>query len=156
MTRRGQLATAVLLIGLLAGCSRPPDPDLQRQRAEQAQRRAAQQRCESQRRRLQALLEVEQLRKREWQALAAATYQPSPAPPALDPEEQRRLAVYDQEIEQEQYEQALALWREREQQRRADWQREHAAQLGSAHAAFTAATAAATEQRKLTCQVEAR
>ena len=140
------LLQAGLLGGLLAGAlisCRGPSPDraLEQQRQQQQARLQQQLRCERQRRALQPLVDSFQQHRATLLAIDAEVYGPSPGPKPLDPEEQRRLAIYDQEIEQEQYEKALAAWKEREAQRYGAWRSEQAARRAAAHAALAAAAA---------------
>jgi len=140
------LLQAGLLGGLLAGAltaCRGPSPDraLEQQRQQQQARLQQQLRCERQRRALQPLVDSFQQHRATLLAIDAEVYGPSPGPKPLDPEEQRRLAIYDQEIEQEQYEKALAAWKEREAQRYRAWRSEQAARRAAAHDALAAAAA---------------
>lgn len=79
-------------------------------------------------------------------ALEQEVYRPAPPPTPLDPDEQRRLTIYDQEVEQEQYNQARVSWQEREEQRQALWQRQRQERLEVARQAR--ATAAAVLRRQ--------
>ena len=167
--RRGPLAIAVplsaLLTAALAGCTEsspgqaPAELELQRQR-----RREHERRCELDRRALPPLLAALQRSDRQLADLEAEVYVPTPGPAPLDPEEQRRLAFYDQEVEQEQYDRVKAHWQDRERQRRQRWQRQQAERLASwrqerasvladlrqAHSSFAdAASAAAIRQAAL-------
>lgn len=143
MTARRPLAFLLLLVTLLAGCRGPDDRAIQQKRAAaEQQRRQAQQACLQTRRMLPPLLEGFSRSRDRLASVEADAYVPSPAPPPLDPQEQRRLAFYDQEIEQEQYDQAQAAWQERESQRRAVWRRDRAARLDVARRQHAASVAA--------------
>jgi len=139
---RRPLAIVVLVATLLASCSRRDEHQLQQQRAAEQQRRQLQAQCQRDRRQLPPLLEAFTASRGRVAAIEAEAYVPSAPPPPLDPDEQRRLAPYDQEIEQEQYDQRRAEWEAQEQQRRAAWRRERAARLQRARAQDTAAVAA--------------
>ena len=104
----------------------------QQQAAAEQQRRRFQAQCRLDRQRLQPLIDSFRRSQQRVVAIEAEGYLPSAAPAPLDPDEQRRLAVYDQEIEQDQYNQAYAAWEEREARRRADWQRNRHARLAQA------------------------
>ena len=143
MTARRPLAFLVLLVTLLAGCRGPDDREIQQKRAAaEQQRRQAQLLCQQTRQALPPLLAGFSRSGDRLASIESEAYVPSPAPAPLDPEEQRRLAVYDQEIEQEQYDQAQAAWQERESQRRAVWRRDRAARLAVARRQHAAAVAA--------------
>ena len=130
--RRRPLAITVLLMLLVSGCSGRDPRELERQRAEKAQQQLAHQRCERDHRLLPPLLAALSRAEERVAAIAAEGYVPSPGPKPLDPSEQERLAVYDQEVEQEQYNQALAAWQEREQQRQSLWRRDRRGRLADA------------------------
>ena len=78
----------------------------------------------------------------EQQRLAAERYSPSPGPKPLDPEEQRRLTIYDQQTEQEQYNEAQRLWLAQEAERRQQWQSRQDQRLQQAAAALAEHAAA--------------
>jgi hypothetical protein len=139
---RRPLAIVVLVATLLASCSRRDERQLQQQRAAEQQRRQLQAQCQRDRRQLPPLLEAFTASRARVAAIEAEAYAASAPPAPLDPDEQRRLAIYDQEIEQEQYDQRRAAWEEQEQQRRASWQRERAARLEAARSQAAAAAAA--------------
>lgn len=137
------LAIVVLLATLVAGCSRRDDRQLQQQRAAaELQRRQALERCQRDRRQLPPLVAAFFSSRERLVAIEAEAYLPGAPPTPLDPDEQRRLATYDQEIEQEQYDQVRAAWEEQEQQRRAAWRRERSARLEQARSRDAAAVAA--------------
>ena len=132
MRRPRPLAITGLLMLLLAGCGLRDARQLERQRAEQAQRQQALQRCERERRSLSPLVEALSRADDRLAVVEAEGYEPSPAPKPLDPEEQQRLAIYDQEMEQEQYDKAHLAWQQLESKRRALWRREHRERLAEA------------------------
>ena len=146
--RHSPLAIAVLLITLLTSgaCTRVATDPAAEQR-EARRRHELQRRCQRQRDALPALRASVQRRTQELLRLEADVYVPAPAPAPLDPEEQRRLAIYDQEVEQEQYDQAHALWQERELQRQALWQQRRRDRLQVARQARAAAVAALQSQQ---------
>ncbi len=156
MRRRFPLAIAVLLITLLTAgaCSRVPT-DSSTDERESRRRLELQRRCRQQREALPALQAAVQRLEQELVRVEREVYVPAPAPAPLDPEEQRRLTIYDQEVEQEQYDRARGLWQEREAQREALWQRRHRARLDTARQARSTAIAALQDQRaslqRLTC-----
>lgn len=128
------------LVGLLGGCGGgQPDRTKEIQRQQQARQQERLARCEQQRNTLSPLVESFRQRRAQLLAINAEAYTPSPGPRPLDPEEQRRLAIYDQEIEQEQYQQALAAWEAREAQRFMAWRSEHAVRRDQAAAALASA-----------------
>ena len=138
LRRSTHLLLTSFLAAALASCGSDPR---QRQAELARQQQLARQRQElAQCRRSQARLpaELAQFRQRA-QALAvidAEQYWPSPAPKPLDPDEQRRLAIYDQEVEQEQYDQAVAAWEVAEAERSARWRRRQASRRAEAAAAL--------------------
>lgn len=134
---------AALLAGSLAACGWFPDRRLeQRKAAAEQQRRSQEASCRRDRQLLPPL--INDLRRSEERiaAIEAEAYVPSAAPAPLDPDEQRRLAIYDQEIEQEQYDEAYAAWQERDDRRRAVWQRDRRERLAQAREQRAAAVAA--------------
>lgn len=135
--------TGLLLVLLAAACgptARPPQPAESEARRQRQARE--QEQCLQQRRRLQTLIEAFERSQARVVAVAEDTYRPSAAPAPLDPEEQRRLAIYDQEMEQEQYERAVADWEAQEQERRGRWRSERAVLLEQARSGRAAAAAA--------------
>ena len=133
----------LLLAAGLASCSRSPDPRLQQQKlAAEQQRRQRVAQCQRDRDLLPPLIEAFNRSEERVAAIEAEVYAPSAPPAPLDPDEQRRLAIYDQEIEQEQYEQAKAAWQEREDQRRAAWRSERRERLAAARERRAEASAA--------------
>lgn len=135
----GALVMLALLAGAQAGCRRVPSEAERRQMAEQQQ---ALEQCRRYRSALPHRLEQFTATRQALQELQAESYRPTPGPKPLDPEEQSRLTIYDQQSEQEQYDQALASWQEREQGRRAAWQWRHRQRLQAAEQGFSAAAAA--------------
>jgi len=80
---------------------------------------------------------------RQQRASEQAVYRPGPGQPKpLDPDEQRRLAPYDQEIEEDQYRQALAAWQQQESERRQAWRQAHELRLQQARRGVEQAAAA--------------
>ena len=128
--RQRPRAIPLLLILILAGCSDQAAQRRQQQRLRVEQQR--QERCRHDRRSLPPLLAALARSEDQWAWVRAEVYVPTPAPPPLDPDEQRRLAIYDQEVEQDHYQQAYAAWQEREWQRRAAWRSDHLARLDEA------------------------
>ena len=112
----GALVMLALLAGAQSGCRRGPS---EAQRRQMAERQQALQQCRRYRSALPQRIEQFKAARQAVVELQAATYLPTPGPKPLDPEEQSRLTIYDQQSEQEQYDQALASWQEREQGRRA-------------------------------------
>ena len=133
----------VLLVCGLVGCDRFPDRRLeQRKAAAEQQLRLDQAQCRRDRQQLPPLIETLRRSEERIAAIQAEGYAASSPPAPLDPEEQRRLALYDQEVEQEQYEQAYAAWQEREGQRRAAWRRDRQERLALARGRRADAAAA--------------
>lgn len=107
----------------------------QEQQREQRQRRQEVQRgCLDRRQRIDQLvaelegLEAELLRKQ------SERYPASAAPQPLTPEERRSLPIYDQELLDERHVAQLASWRSREEQRRAQWERNQSVALADLRA----------------------
>jgi hypothetical protein len=135
----GALVVLALLAGAQMGCQRGPSEAERRQAVE---RQRALERCRRQRGELPERLQRFTAERQGLLALRAEAYRPSPGPKPLDPDEQSRLTIYDQQSEQEQYDQALAAWQEREQGRRAAWRARHQTRLKAAEADFGRAAAA--------------
>jgi len=79
------------------------------------------------------------------QALADVRERRFPAtvpPEPLDPDEQRRLTIYDQQTEQDLYEQAVAVWERKEAARRDVWQADQRRRENAATESLKAAAAA--------------
>lgn len=117
--RQRPRAITVLLILLLAGCA-----DRQRRQAEQDRLKAQQlqhTRCLQTRRALLPLLAAWDRDDARLMRLRAEVYVPTAPPTPLDPEEQRRLTINDQDVEQEAYQQVYAAWQELNDQRRRAW-----------------------------------
>lgn len=143
MARAMPLVPLLLVAVGLISCGRSPDRRLEQQQlAAEQQRRRQQAECRLDRDQLPPLVEALRRRDARIAAIEAETYQPSAAPAPLDPDEQRRLAIYDQEIEQEQYDQAHAMWQEREADRRAAWRRDRRERFSAARVQRAAAVAA--------------
>lgn len=127
------LLLVVVLTSSLTACSWFRDRRLAQQKAvAEQQRRRLEAQCRRDRQRLQPLIDAFRRSEERVAAIEAEGYVASAAPAPLDPDEQRRLAVYDQEIEQEQYDQSYAAWQEREAQRRAAWRSDRRARLAQA------------------------
>ena len=141
--RQRPRAIAVLLTLLLASCSAR-----EARRADQERLKVQQQqeRCRHDRRTLPPLLAAFARSEEQLAQVRAEVYSPSAPPPPLDADEQRRLAIYDQEVEQEQYAQAVAVWQEREWQRRSAWRAGHSARLDQATRQRNARAAALRQQ----------
>jgi hypothetical protein len=143
--RRHPLAAAALLVLVLGGCGGAQRLEQSAARRQVALQRQAQerQRCRRHWQQLEPRLARFQEQRERLATLEAEAYLPGPGrPPALDPEEQRRLALYDQEIEQEHYQQALEAWREQEHRRRARWAERQAVRMEQARDALEAAASA--------------
>jgi len=135
----GALVVLALLAGAQMGCQRRPT---EAERRQLAQRQQAVGQCLRYRSALPQRLEAFTAKRQALLELQAETYRPTPGPKPLDPEEQSRLTIYDQQSEQEQYDQALASWQEREQGRRAAWAARQRALLQVAEANVDRAAAA--------------
>ena len=135
----GALVVLALLAGAQVGCQRGPSEAERRQAAERQQ---ALERCRRYRGDLPQRLQRFTAERQALLALQAEAYRPSPGPKPLDPDEQSRLTIYDQQSEQQQYDEALAAWQEREQGRRATWAVRQRALLQVAEANLDRAAAA--------------
>ena len=149
-----RLVLAVLMACGLTGCVRFQDQRLEQQKAaaEQLRRRQLAQ-CRLDQQQLPPLIDAFRRSEERAAAIEDEGYVPSSPPAPLDPDEQRRLAVYDQEIEQEQFDQSYAAWQEREAQRRAAWRSDRRARL--AEARERRADAASAVRAKLPALVSA-
>ena len=123
------------LFGVDTRLAREQERSLQQQRDQQQRRLGL---CRKHKAALPGLVASFRQNHDQLQALEAEVYVASQGPKPLDPQEQSRLTIYDQEIEQELYDQELEAWRAREQERTAAWKRRHQAQLTSAEAALRA------------------
>jgi len=112
------LVVVALVAGAQLGCRRGPS-ELERRQAQERQR--ALDSCRRHQAVLPQRLERFTADRQALLALQGERYRPAPGPRPLDPQEQSRLTIYDQQSEQEQYDQALAAWQEREQGRRSAW-----------------------------------
>lgn len=139
VTHPRRLLAALLLLALVGGCGRGVS-EAERRRQLQQQRDLAH--CRAERSRLPALLERFQTSQAELLDRRAEAYRPSPGPSPLDPEEQSRLTIDDQQTEQELHDQAVAAWREREVPRQAAWERRQAQRRAAAEQRLNAAAAA--------------
>ena len=116
---RPRLLPGLLLLALTLGaCGRSPSTQKPRTSAGEG---ASLARCRAQQRSLPALLQQFQDTQAQLSALEGETYSPSPGPTPLDPDEQRRLTIYDQQTEQQLYDEAYAAWSRREAERRDRW-----------------------------------
>ena len=131
---------ALLAVVVLAGCRSTAPLPQERERLAEQQRLLAL--CTRHQQRLPGLLERFAAAQRALAAVRKASYIPSPAPRPLDPEEQRRLTIYDQQTEQDLHEQAVDAWRQQEAERRERWERAQIAQEDAAAEALQAAAAA--------------
>ena len=130
----------LLVVVLLASCrSTAPSPQERERLAEQQRLLSL---CTRNQERLPLLLDRFQAAQQQRAEIESATYTPSPGPKPLDPEEQRRLTIYDQQAEQDVYEQAVETWRRQEAERRERWEREQASQEASAAEALNRAATA--------------
>jgi hypothetical protein len=134
----------LLAVVLLAGCG--PDPTTIAERERRAEQQRLLELCQRQRQKLPVLLARFEAAERSLAAVQEARYTPTPGPAPLDPEEQRRLTIYDQQIEQDLHEQAVDAWRRVEAERRERWEREHRVRK---RAALDALNAAAVPLRQL-------
>lgn len=124
MIRRFRLLP-LLAVVLLASCtSNAPSPE-ERERLAQQQRLLSL--CQRHQQQLPALLSRFEAAQQDLARVNEQAYAPSAAPAPLDPAEQRRLTIYDQQSEQDQYEQTVDAWRRREAERRERWEAEQAA-----------------------------
>lgn len=73
--------------------------------------------------------------------LRAEVYQPTPRPQAPDPAVLSKLPVYDQELDQERYAQAVQAWQTKETARSAAWDAEHGRLLSVSEARLAAIVA---------------
>ena len=129
------MAYGQCLLGVDTRLAREQERSLRQQRALQERRLGL---CRRHKAALPGLVTSFRQRRDQLLALEAEVYVASQGPKPLDPQEQRRLAIYDQEIEQELYDQQLEAWRLKEQGRAAAWKRRHQAQLNGAEAALRA------------------
>ena len=136
------LAALTLLIAGISGCHPGPSPAERAQQARLAEQRRQQLRCQQLSRQLQPLQQRFRAAKGQLQRFDAVAYVPSAAPKPLDPEEQSRLTIYDQQTEQEIYDTAVESWRQREAERRGVWSAERAAARQPLQSELNAAAAA--------------
>ena len=134
----------LLAVVLLAGCG--PNPTTVAERERRAEQQRLLELCQRQRQQLPDLLARFEAAEQSLEAVRADTYSPTAPPRPLDPEEQRRLTIYDQQTEQDLHEQAVDAWRRSEAERRERWEREHRSQE---RAALDALNAAAMPLRQL-------
>ena len=139
MIRRFRLL-ALLAVVVVTGCrSTAPSPQERERLAEQQRLLSL---CTSNQQRLPGLLESFDAAQSRLASVRQAPYTPSPGPKPLDPEEQRRLTIYDQQTEQDLYEQAVDAWRQQEAERRERWEQAQAAKEVAAAEALKAAASA--------------
>ncbi|MEY3767906.1 MAG: hypothetical protein RLZZ11_976 [Cyanobacteriota bacterium] len=130
----------LLAVVLLASCrSNVPSPQERERLAEQQRLLKL---CERHRPQLPALLKRFEVAEQQLASIRQTPYTPSAPPKPLDPEEQRRLTMDDQQTEQDLYEQAVDAWQQREAVRRDRWEAEHTAREQAAVDALTAAASA--------------
>ena len=135
MIRSRQLLAALLMVVALAGCGpRGPSPAERQRQQRQAQLQRDLAQCRRHQRAFPGLLQRFQQAQQRVQAIDQLRYVPLAAPQPLDPDEQRRLAIYDQESEEEAYNQAVAAWQQQDQQRREQFAAERSARLREARA----------------------
>jgi len=135
-----RLLAALMLLAVLVACGRGGVSEADRQRQLQQRRDLAH--CRAERPRLPQLLARFQASREELLGLRAELYRPSAGPKPLDPEEQSRLTLDDQQTEQEQHDEAMEAWREQERQRRAAWERQQAQRLAASEQRLAQAAAA--------------
>ena len=139
MIRRFRLL-ALLAVVVVTGCrSTAPSPQERERLAEQQRLLSL---CTRNQQRLPDLLERFDAAQSRLASLRQTVYTPSPGPKPLDPEEQRRLTIYDQQTEQDLYEQAVDAWRQQEAERRERWERAQAEKQAAAGEALKAAASA--------------
>ena len=127
----------LLAVLLLASCtSNAPSPQERERLAEQQRLLLL---CQRHQQQLPELLRRFEAAQQGLARVSEQSYVPSSAPKSLDPEEQRRLTIYDQQSEQDQYEQEVDAWRRTEAERRERWEAEQAAKQRNAVQAFKAA-----------------
>lgn len=139
------LAAGVLAVLALSSCNlvdRSSEPP-RRQPALQQRRTERQLQCRQHWQQLQPLLTRFQAERRLLLATEQELYSSGPGQPRpLDPDEQRRLAPYDQELEADQHQQALEAWQQQERQRRTAWRAAHQLRLQQARSDVERAAAA--------------
>lgn len=139
MIRRFRLL-ALLAVVVVTGCrSTAPSPQERERLAEQQRLLSL---CTRNQQRLPGLLERFDAAQSRLASLRQTVYTPSPGPKPLDPEEQRRLTIYDQQTEQDLYEQAVDAWRQEEAERRERWERAQAEKVAAAGEALKVAASA--------------
>jgi hypothetical protein len=128
---------ALLAVVCLAGC-RSNAPSLQ-ERERMAKQQQLLELCLRVQPRLPGALQRLNAAQQELASVRAATYLPSAPPKPLDPEEQRRLTIYDQQTEQDLYEQAVESWRRAEADRRERWEKQQSERESNAVSALNGA-----------------
>jgi len=130
----------LMAVLLLASCkSNAPSPKERERLAEQQRQLAL---CQRHQARQPELLKRFAAAQQQRARVNERVYQPSAAPQPLDPEEQRRLTIYDQQSEQDQYAQAVDAWRRTEADRRDRWEADQTAQQSAALQALNGAAQA--------------
>ena len=129
----------LLAMVLLAGCG--PDSTTVAERERRAEQQRLLELCQRQRQKPPELLARFEAAEMALAAVQADTYSSTPGPRPLDPDEHRRLTIYDQQIERDLYEEAVDAWRRGEAERWESWEREHRAQERAALDALNAAAA---------------
>ncbi len=135
LARKGQERCATQVAGETNGLLRPLlygqcllsiDALLERERVEAQIRQQAQARkkladCYANQADVKSLATAFQAARGRLSHLQAEAYVESERPRRLDPDLQRRYAAYDQELDQERYDSALAQWHQAESQRYQNW-----------------------------------
>ena len=106
-----------------------------RQAAALAQRLAF---CQRTRPRASQLVAEFRREQADLERLRAEVYQPTPRPQPPDPAALSKLAVYDQELDQERYAQAVQAWQTKEAARSGAWAAEHGRLLSGSEARLAA------------------
>jgi hypothetical protein len=130
----------LLAVVLLASCrSIGPSPQERERLAEQQRLLTL---CERNQEQLPAVLKRFEAAQKQLASVRDSAYSPSAPPKPLDPDEQRRLTIYDQQTEQDLYEQAVDAWRRQESERRERYERAYAQREAAAVEQLTTAAAA--------------
>jgi hypothetical protein len=130
--RGGAVGLAMAAALLLSGCQALPPwlRQLDRSRnAGQQQLEQALERCRQQQPQVELLLRQLQADAQAISTLEAERYSPSRKPQPPDPRLAARFSQLDRELDQERYDQEMARWSSREQQRQANWQQDHKQRL---------------------------
>lgn len=143
MSRRLRLLPLLLVLVLL-GCSADRRSVADRERQARLQRLL--QACRQQQQRLPSLLDAFAAAESRLADIRNRSYVASAPPTPLNPDEQRRLTIYDQQVEQDLHEQAVDAWRRSEAEQRERWERD---QQGQQQEALDALLSAALPLRQL-------